>query len=129
MLSAKNLLRRVPGTLIACMIGAMTVLVGAIPASAAFVGPLHSVYNPSFYKCMGVDPSDNAIIYRCTSHPDQTWNWGNPLNGNSSYKQIKNSNGKCLALWAGHVTEGTKVDIAPCTVSALDQYWGFFAIP
>jgi hypothetical protein len=71
--------------------------------------------------CLGVNSSNQAGIWACTSHPDQTWHWGQAGDGGN---QLVNGNGQCLGVAGGSTTEGAHVVGWTCLGTGHpDQYW------
>jgi Ricin-type beta-trefoil lectin domain len=62
-------------------------------------------------KCIGIT-GGNAGLWRCTTNPDQRWEWS----GHGAFRQLKNGNGDCLGISNGRINAGF------CGVLS-DQQW------
>jgi Ricin-type beta-trefoil lectin domain len=104
----------------AVVVGAAIAMVASTitPANAA-IGYGTNIFNyKAAGKCIGIS-NGLAGLWNCTSNADQKWKWGACI-GQSC--QLKNGNGKCLAVNGGSYSEGARIIAYTCN-GALDQYW------
>ncbi|MFD7862814.1 RICIN domain-containing protein [Streptomyces sp. NPDC057682] len=92
-------LTRIAATSAGLLLAAVSSFLTAPPAAALVSGAQHSVATG---KCLGiygnvVADGQQAIIWDCNGNNDQRWEFTGEGNG---FYQLKNANGKCLAVWA-----------------------------
>lgn len=80
-----------------------------------------NIVNEKSGRCIGIDSSDYAGDWTCTSNNDQLWYLANC---SGLYCNIENENNQCLGVAGGSTQEGARIRGWTCS-GAADQFWNY----